>query len=71
MPNSWLDVPRDWILVSATAVDATTQRIGGYGLHHDSFDSFIAQLPATLRITCDPTLPTATQRRDSLQEITP
>jgi hypothetical protein len=66
-----VDVPRDWTLVAATAVDANTRHIGGYGLHHDSFDSFIAQLPATLRITCDPTLPTAPQRRDSIQEITP
>ncbi|MBO9662164.1 hypothetical protein [Dokdonella sp.] len=73
-----VEVPRDWTLVAATAVDADARRIGGYGLRQHRFDSFIAELPASVRILCDSsTPPTASQRRKPTdqsipsQEITP
>lgn len=73
-----VQVPRDWTLVAATAVDAEARRIGGYGLHQRRFDSFIAELPANVRILCDSLPPpTAPQRRQPTdpsipsQEITP
>lgn len=62
-----VEVPDDWTLVAATAVSADARRIGGYGLHRHHFDSFIAELPANVRVLCDSsTPPTASQRRDGV-----
>jgi hypothetical protein len=63
-----VEVPRDWILLAATAVDPDARHIGGYGLHRQRFDSFVAELPPDVRILCDPSAP---QGIPSSQEITP
>lgn len=49
-----VEVPRDWILVAATAVAPDARHIGGYGLYRQRFDSFVAELPADPRLRCDP-----------------
>jgi len=45
-------VPDDWTLVAATAIDSSSRHVGGFGLHHGHFDSFIAALPASPAAAC-------------------
>lgn len=63
-----VEVPRGWTLLAATAVDPDARHIGGYGLHRQRFDSFVAELPPDVRILCDPSAPSGTPPS---QEITP
>lgn len=63
-----VEVPRDWVLLAATAVDPDARHIGGYGLHRRRFDSFVAELPPDVRILCDPSAPSGIPPS---QEITP